>query len=210
MDVITKRTVRKAAEATLKLWLPWTLGQTCLASGLEVDHVAPPAADAYHELHDVEQLHQIDPRNTVLATVVPTVAYERMRRADEHGETELDGIFTIVVNVITRGTDHVDTVDRMDLLTAAVVTVLEQHQGLGAHPFRTDADLASVTSVQADEYRAIADSSRMLLSGLVTAEAYVARLTPRYAPLDAPPAVIESYEGPTVLTADADLDHLEA
>lgn len=179
--IVSAITVREAVKDTLQTWLPWTLGQVCLAHGLDVDHVDPPAADAYHELHDMAQLEWTDPRKVTLAVVVADEAYTR--------SDTLDAQFPITINVIGRGASHGDTVDRIDLYRTAIRQVLHQHQGLGIHPRCPEgtAPLSRSTRVTGSSYRPIANSSRLILSGVVTATAYVDDIADRWAAVDTPP-----------------------
>lgn len=212
VEQITKRTVRKAAEQTLQTWLPWTLAQTCLSQGLDFGHVPAPTADAYHELHDSGLLPRLDPRTTVtVATVVPDVAYTHDRYQLDDDWFVQTGRFTLVVNVACRGTDHGNTVDRMDLYTAAVETVLTQHTGLGAHPFDPGSDLATSLRLTGSTYEPVEGQARMWLQGLVVADVVVAGIRPEHAGIDSPPDDLDDpADAPTALTVTTTITHEES
>lgn len=173
MQVHTRATIRSAVEAALQAWMPWTLARVCEAAGLELeDFIDPPEDDAYRELHDIDQLMGAQAILPAVAIVVPSA------RFDGPGRTQ-NARWDLVVNIASRGASHEETVLVNDLLCAAVRTVLHQHQSLGG--------LASALTVDSEEYRPLASSARLILSGVIRATVITTGATPlQGAPAEAP------------------------
>ena len=174
MDVIDAIVIRNAVMATLQAHMPTVVADRAAAHGLDVE---PPPADAYHALNRIDDLNALEPRSTAAAVVVPDEQYVYL------GD-EVHGDFQIVVAFHTRGSDATDTLNRVDVLRSSARIVLDQHRGLGDHPFY-DGPLASHLLLGSSSYRPIAGASRLLLQGLVVAAVRSGPTHPRFPSLSA-------------------------
>ncbi|WP_108665150.1 hypothetical protein [Euzebya rosea] len=161
--LVTTAQLRHAVEDTLKLWLPWALAEACAANDLPRDHLTVPDDDAWHELHDVEELITAAAKIPAGAVVIPDEEYADTRRHQ--------GRYQIIVGVVTRGVGFDDTVTVNDLYRAAIRMVLVQQPSLGG--------FAGDTRVRRSNYRPVAgDVARTLLYGRVYADTRVDDITP--------------------------------
>lgn len=179
-SIISVGAVRRAAEATLKLWLPASLVEVARQDGRDPRDPQQLEPQLVREWKRVQDSRAAPPPAQTPA--VSTSSGGLINETEDDGDGSLYGTWGLVVLVQLHGSSYEDTVDRVGIYCAGIRAALTQHADLGG--------FAESTVFLGEDYAfAPPETSRTYGSGFVEfAVRPAAPLLDIYAGPDEPPA----------------------
>lgn len=179
--LLSGKTVRDAAEATLRLWLPSVLLEVETAYDLDAGSLKVPADHAYMRMARIEDLLLKDAPRPAIVLVTPS------KDMVKRGNGRYDASYLLLVHVVVGGSSFADTVDRADFYGVAVEAALTQHPALA--PYGDDPVAQDVWLLDDYVYTPIGDGDRTVMQVTVPFGVRLADVLDSTAgPLEPPPA----------------------